>query len=247
VIGLAPFVTRRYRRSREATLMWSLVLLPFATLLIAWLASQITPAFVSRYFAPALAAIFLLAAWGCSRAGVVGWVAILLSIVFVVHLSSYTPSHKSDVQDIGGEMRPLLHAGDLVIVAQPEQTPLAWYYLPDEPSPGLRWATTLGRVKDPTYMNWVFALRHLEHADPQATLAPLLASLRPGQDLLFIRPLTEGAKNWQASWTRLVRRRAAQWGALLQADPHLKPIAWAPHNYRSACCVADSAVLYRYT
>jgi mannosyltransferase len=243
VIGLAPFVTRRYRGSREATLMWTLVLLPFATLLIAWLASQITPAFVSRYFAPVLAAIFLLAAWGCSRAGVVGWVAILLSIVFVVHLSSYTPSHKSDMQDIGGEMRPLVHPGDLVIVAQPEQTPLAWYYLPN----GLRYASTLGPVSDPSYMNWVFALRRLEHADPRETLGPLLASLRPGQDLLFIRPLTEGAKNWQASWTRLVRRRAAQWGALLQADPHLKLIAVAPHNYRSACCVADSAVLYRYT
>jgi hypothetical protein len=243
VIGLAPYVTKRYRRTREATLVWTLVLLPFATLLIAWLASQITPAFVSRYFAPVLAGIFLLAAWGCARAGVVGWVAILLSIAFVVHVSSYTPSHKSDMQDVGGEMRALVHPGDLVVVAQPEQTPLAWYYLPD----GLRYATTLGPVADPSYMNWVFALRRLQNADPQATLAPLLASLRPGQDLLFIRPLTEGAKNWKASWTRLVRRRAAQWGALLSADPHLKPIAWAPHNYRSSCCVADSAVLYRYT
>jgi hypothetical protein len=243
VIGLAPYVTKRHRRTREATLVWTLVLLPFATLLIAWLASQITPAFVSRYFAPVLAGIFLLAAWGCARAGVVGWVAILLSIVFVVHISSYTPSHKSDMQDVGGEMHALVHPGDLVVVAQPEQTPLAWYYLPD----GLRYATTLGPVADPSYMNWVFALRRLQNADPQATLAPLLASLRPGQDLLFIRPLTEGAKNWKASWTRLVRRRAAQWGALLSADPHLKPIAWAPHNYRSSCCVADSAVLYRYT
>src|SRR5437588_7131527 len=76
VIGLAPFVTRRYRRTREATQLWALIALPVATLLLAWLASQITPAFVSRYFAPVLAAIFLLAAWGCARAGIVGWVAI---------------------------------------------------------------------------------------------------------------------------------------------------------------------------
>jgi hypothetical protein len=43
-----------------------------------------------------------------------------------------------------------------------------------------------------------------------------------------------------------VRRRAAQWGALLSTDPHLKPIAGAlaPHNYRGACCVADSAIVY---
>jgi len=42
-----------------------------------------------------------------------------------------------------------------------------------------------------------------------------------------------------------VRRRSAQWGALLSSDPSLKPVAWAPHSYRGACCVGDSAVLYR--
>jgi mannosyltransferase len=241
VIGFGSLFTPRMRRTRDATLMWSLIALPIATLLIAWLASQITPAFVSRYFAPVLPPIFLLAAWGASRAGVVGLVAIALSVVFVVHISSYTPKYKSDMRDVGGELAPLVHPGDLVIVAQPEQTPLAYYYLPN----GLRYATTLGPVKDPTYMNWVFALRRLEHSNPQAILTPLLASLRPGQQVLFVRPLTEGANNWQASWTRLVRRRAAQWGQLLAGDPALKPVAWAPHYYRGSCCVADSAVLYK--
>jgi mannosyltransferase len=62
-----------------------------------------------------------------------------------------------------------------------------------------------------------------------------------------VRPLTEGAQNWEAPWTELVRRRSAQWGALLASDPSLKPVAWAPHSYRGACCVADSALLYRKT
>jgi len=35
---------------------------------------------VSRYFAPVLASILLLAAWGASRAGIVGWIAIVLSV-----------------------------------------------------------------------------------------------------------------------------------------------------------------------
>jgi mannosyltransferase len=242
-IGLAPFFTKRYRTTREGIMMWTLIVLPVATLFLAWLASQITPAFVSRYFAPVLAAILLLAAWGAARSGIVGLVVILLSIVFVVHISSYAPQYKSDMRDVGGEMAPLLHTGDLVISGQPEQVPLMWYYLPN----GLRYASTLGPVKDPTYMNWVFALSRLEKANPQATLGPLLASLRPGRRLLFVRPLTEGAKNWQAAWTALVRRRSAQFGAILASDPKLKPIAWAPHSYRSACCVADSAVLYQVT
>ena len=63
-----------------------------------------------------------------------------------------------------------------------------------------------------------------------------------------MRPLTEGAQNWKASWTQIVRRRSAQFGAIFQADVDkgtLKQVAVAPHNYRGACCVADSAVLYQ--
>ncbi len=69
-------------------------------------------------------------------------------------------------------------------------------------------------------MNWVDALEHgCEHAQPATTLGPLLASLRPGQQVLYMRPLTEGAQNWKAPWTQLVRRRSAQWGAILAGDP----------------------------
>ncbi len=244
VIGLAPFFTKRLRRTREGTVMWALILLVAATLIVAWLASQITPAFVARYMAPILASILLLAAWGAARSGVVGLVMIALSVVFVAHLSSYAPQFKSDMRDIGGEVTPLLHRDALVVNSQPDSTPLSWYYLP----PGLQYATTIGRVKDPSYMDWVYALKRLTNANPQATLDPLVASLKPGQQLLYIRPLTEGANNWKSPWTELVRRRAAQWGQILQNDVNsgvLKPIATAPHNYRGTSILAYSAVLYQ--
>ena len=241
IVGVGALFTKRYRRTTDATMLWVLIVLPFATLALAWIASQITPAFVSRYFAPVLAPMFLLAAWGCARSGIVGLVAIVLSMVFVVHVASYTPEYKSDMRDVAAEIGPMMHKGDLVIVGQPEQVPLAWYYLPS----GLRYANTLGKVADPRYMNWVYALKRLRKANPAATLAPLLASVKPGQERAFVRPLTEGVKNWEASWTQLVRRRSAQWGALLASDPNLKEIAWAPHDYEGACCVADSAVLYK--
>jgi hypothetical protein len=244
VIGFAPLVGKAWRRTQEAKALWTLLALPVATLLIAWLASQITPAFVSRYFAPALAAILLLAAWGAARSGIVGLVAVALSIVFVVHLSSYSPQYKSDMRDVGGEMAPLLHKGDLVVVAQPEQTPLAYYYLPG----GLHYANTIGPVTDPSYMNWVYALKRLRAANPTATFNRVVGSLPAGRQVLYVRPLTEGAQNWEASWTQLVRRRSAQWGALFQAGVNngtWKVVAVGPHNYRGACCVADSAVLYQ--
>jgi mannosyltransferase len=244
VIGLGPLFLRRFRRTPEGITLWTLIALPVATLVLAWLASQITPAFVSRYFAPLLASILLLAAWGAARSGVVGLVAVILSVIFVTHVSSYAPQNKSDMRDVGGEMTQLLHPGDMVLSTQPDQLPLAWYYLPSN----LQWATSLGRVKDPSYMDWVFALKRLRAAQPAAVAPPLVASLKPGQQLLFVRPLTEGATNWKSNWTQLVRRRSAQWGQILENDVRrgiLREVAWAPHNYRGASILADSAVLYQ--
>ena len=171
----------------------------------------------------------------------VGIVAIIASVIFLYNPASYTPAYKSDMRDISGEMTPHMHPGDLVVSAQPEQVPLTWYYLPN----GLRYANTIGPVADPSYMDWVKALDHLKAANPRATLAPLLASLKPGQRDP-VRASADGrGDNWQAPWTQLVRRRAAQWGALLAGDRSLREVAVAPHNYRGACCVADSAVLYQ--
>src|SRR6201989_2725648 len=48
IVGLAPLFTKRQRRTRDGTMMWSLIWLIAGALIIAWLASQITPAFVAR-------------------------------------------------------------------------------------------------------------------------------------------------------------------------------------------------------
>ncbi len=244
VVGLGPLFTRRMRRTKEAAVLWSLIIFPVVTLAVAWLSSQVNPAYVPRYFAPVVASILLIAAFGCARAGAIGLGALVLSVIFLLNPGSVASSYKSDMRDVGGEMSPLLRPGDLVISGQPEQTPLAWYYLPD----GLRFANTIGPVSNPSYMNWADADKRLQNANPQTTLGPLVASLRPGQQLLYVRPLTEGVKNWMAPWTELVRRRSAQWGAILQADVNggiLKVVALAPHYYREAPDIADSAVLYK--
>ncbi len=241
LIGLAGLMLRRARRTTDAKLMWVLILVPTATLVLGWLSSQITPAWVPRYFAPIVGSILLLIAFGLARAGVVGLIALVLSVAFLANQVSYSPKYKSDMRIVGSEMEPLLHHGDLVIVGQPEQTPLAYYYLPG----GLRFANTSGgKVADPTYMNWVGALDRIKSPDWLATETRLINSVKPGQQLLFIRSLTEGAQNWQAPWTIMVRRRSAQWGAIIAGDRQLVPVAVAPHNYPGACCIADSAVLY---
>jgi mannosyltransferase len=243
-IGLAALWARNRRRSPEAMSMWVLIIIPIGTLGFGWIVSRFSPAWQYRYFAPVLGALLLLAAFGLARAKGIGLIALALTVIFWANPKSYTPQYKSDMRDVAGELGPRLHAGDLVVVGQPEQVPLVWYYLPS----GLRFADTTGPSKDPQSMNWVHALNRLRDSNPQATLSPLIASLQPGQQILFVRPMTEGAQSWEAPWTQLVRRRSAQWGAILAslaADGSLRTISWAPHNYRGACCVGDSALLYQ--
>jgi mannosyltransferase len=151
------------------------------------------------------------------------------------------------MKDVAGEMSGDLHRGDLVIVGQPEQTPLAYYYLNDGDG-SLKFANTMqGLDNQPTYMDWINALQRYRSADPFKVLPPILDALKPGQQVLFIRPMTEGAQDWKAPWTELIRLRAAQWGEIMASDKQMvqEPGQWAPHNYFGACCVADSAVLYK--
>ena len=245
VMGLAPLLLHRSRRrSPEAVTFWALIAISVAGMGLAGITEVATPDWVARYFMTLVGPLLLLAALSSARTKIVGVFAIVLSVAFCANPSTFASPHKSDMSTVSSELAPRLHAGDVVAVAQPEQSALASYYLPS----GLRWATTMGPLRDPSYMNWDDARARLQRATPAATLGPLVDSLRPGQQLLFVRPLTEGVRNWKAPWSLLVRRRAAQWGQLLTndvANGTLTPVGTAPDTYPGSCCVADSAVLYR--
>jgi mannosyltransferase len=66
----------------------------------------------------------------------------------------------------------------------------------------------------------------------------------PGGHVLFVAPVTEERRDWRSPWTQLVRRRSAQWGALLE-DAEMRQVATAPLFYREALTVGLRAVLYR--
>ncbi len=241
-VGVLPLIGRDARRRPEATAIWALIIVPFVGVLVAKIFSLVAVTWVTRYFGPFVAPLLLLGAFTSARAGIMGLIAVVLSLAFVADPASFSPKYKSDMRDVAGELAPYMRPGDLVLAGEPEQTPLAWYYLPG----GLRYASLTGAVKDPTYMNWVNAYSRLKDSDPRAMETALVAGLKPGQRLLYTRPLTEGAKAWRAPWSQLVRRRAAQWGALLAADKRLRRVAGAvaPHSYAGSCCVADSAIVY---
>jgi hypothetical protein len=242
IAGCVPLLTRERRGSEDATAVLALLVIMAAAVLLAVLVSVQWPAWTSRYLGALLGPLLLLIAFGCARSGLVGLAVVLISCAFLANAASFVAPYKSDMRDVSGELAPRLSPGDLVLSAQPEQTPLAWYYLPG----GLRFATSLGTDPHPEYMNWDNAYSRLLHTDPTRLVAQLLASLPAGHHLLYIRPMTEGELAWAPRWADLVRRRAAQLGTALAQSPSLEavPGGWAPHAYRGSCCVASSAKLY---
>jgi mannosyltransferase len=193
-----------------------LAVLVGATILLAWISSQISPAWTTRYFSVVLGPIVLLAAAVVTRGGRVGAVA-LIAVLFLWWGFSVR-NEKENAKQIAAQLAPFVQPGELVVSTHPEQVPVLRYYL----GSGLRWATTLGPVDDPQVFDWRDAVSRLKAAEPGATLDPLLASVPKGREFIVVVPVFRDYRAWKAKWTRLVWQRSLQWSALLQRDPRLR-------------------------
>ena len=240
VAGLVPLMTRPLRRTPEARGALGLFVILMSALALALVALLIVPDWAYRLFAPVVGPMLLLTALACARSKLLGLVLLVVSCAFLANPASFIP-YKSDMKDIGAEIGPTLRQGDTVLVAQPEQTPLAWYYLPG----GLRYWTALGPDPHPTWTNWDDALGRLQRTDPRRVAARVVSSLRPGQHLLVVRPLTDGVSRWSEPWASLVRRRAAQVSAAISANPQMSLTGtYAPHYYSNSIYLPSSALIY---
>ena len=241
--GLAP-VVKREESDRERTAVIAALTMFVATLAVAWLVSQVSPAWTTRYLGVSLGPLLLLAALGLSRAGTLGIVALVITLGIWGIPKTGSLSNKSNAADLGAAASPVLRQGDLVVVMQPEQTPLVNYHL--RPS-GLRYATPLGPVDNPQVMDWRDAADELETATPARNLEPLLASLPRSTRVLLVHPVTSNGNDWDSPWTELVRRRSAQWGAALERDPRFRRTGAVPEFYRRAGRIGVRGVLYEKT
>jgi mannosyltransferase len=237
--GLGGIMGRR-PRSRDRTAVLVLIALPVVTLGIAWLVSQVSPAWTTRYLGVALGPIFLLTALGLARAGRLGLVALLIVLAVWAVPRTYDVKNKSNAKELSTAVEPRLKRGDLVISTQPEQTPLINYRLPD----GLDYATILGPVDNPNVMDWRDAVERMEDARVETSLEPLLAKLPRSSHVLLVRPVTTSVNDWDAPWTRLVRRRSAQWGQALDRDTRFRRTAALPRFYHRATRIGIRGVLY---
>ena len=189
-------------RGRAAAALLGITLL---TIVLAWISSQISPAWANRYLASGVAPFLLLAAAGFAHAGRLGLVG--LALVAVLWAVDGAPSEKSNVRAVAESIGPSLRPGDLVVATQPEQVPVLNYYLPD----GLRYATLTGPVADVGVADWRDGVERLRATSPERDLQPLLDSLEPGQRLALVVPTVYALGRWSAPWTELIRLRSEAW------------------------------------
>jgi len=216
--GLVAILSRPGGRRNDAAgrTVIALALIGVLTVVLAWLSSQVTPAWAPRYLATAVPPFLLLAAVGLGHAGRLGVAGLVLAVVLSVAVDG-PPGEKSNVRDVAEAVAPSLRPGDLVVATQPEQVPVLSYYLPA----GLRYATLTGPVRDLGVTDWRDGVARLQRTSARRDLAPLLDRLRTGQRLVLVQPIIYDLKPWSAPWTELVRLRSEEWTQYLSNDRRL--------------------------
>jgi mannosyltransferase len=200
----------------------SLLAIAVLTIVLAWIGSQLSPAWANRYLAAGVAPFLLLAAAGFAHAGRLGLVG--LALVAVLWAIDGAPTEKSNVRTVAEAIAPSLRPGDLVVATQPEQVSVLEYYLPD----GLRYATLTGPVRDTGVTDWRDGVERLEQTSAPRDLRPLLDRMRPGQRLALVVPTIYAIGRWSAPWTRLVRLRSEEWLQFVSNDPRFGLTAIEP-------------------
>ena len=245
--GLAVILQRRLE-DKERTALIAGAVIVLGTLAVAWLFSQVSPAWTTRYLGVLLGPMLLVSALGLARAGGLGLVATLIIVGIWAIPKSYGLENKSNASDLRKAVVPELQEGDLVLSMQPEQGPLLAYHLETlGGAPDLKFGSPMGAADNDRVMDWTDGYERLKDATVAKNLNPLIASLPEGGHVLIVHPVTSRADDWDAPWTELVRRRSAQWGAALAQDPRLEEVSAVPPNYRRATRIGVRGVLYEKT
>ncbi|HVU76319.1 MAG TPA: glycosyltransferase family 39 protein [Gaiellaceae bacterium] len=217
--GVALWGVVAHHQSEERTIVTALATMVAVTVVAAFISSQISPAWTTRYFAVIVGPMLLLAGEGITRARGLGFAA-LVAIVFL--FAGYeVHNDKENARGIVKGVQPYLKQGELIISTHPEQTPVLRYYA----GAGYRWATTIGPTKDPHIFDWRDAVDRLDAAKAQPTMDALLATVKPGQEFVVIEPVFRDYRAWRARWTKLVWRKATAWSWLLEHDPRYVVVA----------------------
>jgi mannosyltransferase len=228
--GLVTYVRRE--RSEERTIVAALALIVGVTVAVAWISSQISPAWTSRYFAVIVGPMLLLAARAVVRGRRVGLVAFVIVLFLWVGYS--VKEDKEDARQVTARLARSLHPGELVVSTHPEQVPVLRYYL----GPEFHYATTIGAVPDSRIFDWRDAVDRLRASSMRLRVDAAVAATPHGAEFVVISPVFRDYRAWNAKWTRLVWKRSSAYTGLLQRDPRVVLVRHvvidevaAKHNY----------------
>jgi len=211
------------RLTAEGRAVLAVAIVAFGTVLLAFAASQVSPAWVGRYLAAAIPPFLLLSAAGLAAARGIGLFALI--VVATLWFYDEPPTRKSNVSQVAAAISPSLRAGDVVLSTHPEQVPVLSHYLPD----GVRYATPMGFVPDVGVFDWRDAVDRLRATSPQRDLQPILDGLAPGRRLVLVRPIIgDDLTSWRAPWTKLVRQRSEEWEQYVTNDRRFRPTSIYP-------------------
>jgi len=230
--GLANVAQRGVRERK--VLVPALVVLAVAPILVAWLTSQVSPAWATRYLAVAVAPLLILAALGLTRAGRLGMAA--LAILGIMWLTASAPSSKSNAHYVAYELGEQLNRGDLVISTQPEQVPVLSLYIDRWRKrlglPGdVVYATPFGIQKDTGITDWRDGAERFDRTGVDRQLLPLLDKVPVGGQVMLVVPIVSKPKRWTAPWTSRVLARSIEYEGILRGDPRFELTATVPQYF----------------
>ena len=176
LVGGAGLLALAGRRSGddERTIVLALLTVVGVTVVLAWLSSQVSPAWTTRYFAVVLGPVLLVGARGLARADRRGLAA--LAVILFLWAGFSVRDDKENARQITAGLAGLMHPGELVVSTHPEQVPVLRYYL----GAGYRWATTMGPVSDDRIFDWRNAVDRLRASDTQARIDQTAHERPPG-------------------------------------------------------------------
>ena len=186
---------------------------------LAWVASQVEPAWSPRYLAVLFGPALIALAW---RRAAPRW-AVAAPAVAGRRLAARRSAGGQEQRprrgrERGGERsrrRPRgLHAARAG--ARPAPLPAGRRRLPD----------AAGHAADPSFTDWRDALPRVRAARAGRVLLPRVHLLAAGRLVVLVMPVARRARS---PWSRAVRRRTLEWRAALNAEPRLRWVGRTSH------------------
>ncbi len=187
-LGVAQLLRRR--RSRPTVAYGTVALMMAAFIATAWVGAHLNPGWSARYFIAIVAPTILVVAVALAGAGRWGLVALIAVALLSARPVDVFPEQKvgmAELSNLKGAARtiaPRLRPGDLVFSIEPGQLTTLYHYLP----PGMRYATSMGLVRDPGVIDWRDVVDRLGRADVRRNVTELVDTVPVGGHVVVATP-----------------------------------------------------------